>query len=70
MDKNYDLSLGKCGPYNKEYLGATHIADSLYGTTFNVEVFPGFFRRNVIASKSISGGPVKMWKSMGLSPRK
>ena len=63
MDKNYDLSLGKCGPYNKEYLGATHIADSLYGTTFNVEVFPGFFRRNVIASKSISGGPVKMWKS-------
>ena len=63
MDKNYDLSLGKCGPYNKEYLGATHIADEVYGTTFNIEVFPGFFRRNIIASKSISGGAVKMWNS-------
>ena len=63
MDKNYNLSLGNCGPYNKEYLGVTHIANDVYGTTFNIEVFPGFFRRNVIASKSISGGPVKMWKS-------
>ena len=61
--KNYDLSLGDWGPYNKEYLGASFVTDKNYGETFNVEVFPGFFRRNIIASKGISGGPVKVWSA-------
>ena len=38
--KEFDLSLGDFGPYNKEYLGVCHIADKEIGATFNVELFP------------------------------
>jgi len=60
-NKAYDLKLGSWGPYNKEYLGICHIADKSRGATFNVELFPGFFRRSVMASKAVSDGGLKMW---------
>lgn len=41
--KNYDLRLGRFGPYNKDYLGVCHIADEEVGATFNVELFSRFF---------------------------
>lgn len=58
MEKSYDLNLGNWGPYNKEYAGATNIADK-FGTTFNVEMFPGFFRRNIMTASLLSDDGVK-----------
>lgn len=60
-DKNYDLSLGKWGPYNKEYLGASHIANDRIRASFNIELFPGFFRRSISATPSVCDGETKMW---------
>jgi hypothetical protein len=59
--KKFDLSLNKWGPYNKEYLGVCHVADSETGATFNVELFPGFFRRKVLVSHATSDNGLKMW---------
>ncbi|MBR5516019.1 MAG: hypothetical protein IKU52_07430 [Clostridia bacterium] len=60
-DKRYDLNLGDWGPYNKEYMGACHIADKKRGATFNIEMFPGFFRRSVLAHNSKSDTGIKLW---------
>lgn len=60
-DKEFDLNMNSWGPYNKEYLGVCHVADRKRGATFNVELFPGFFRRNVLAPYAISDMGVKMW---------
>ncbi len=59
--KTYDLSLGKWGPYNKDYLGVCHIANGDLGATFNVELFPGMFRRTILACPTSSDTGVKMW---------
>lgn len=59
--KKFDLSLNKWGPYNKEYLGVCHVADPETGATFNVELFPGFFRRKVLVSHVTSDNGLKMW---------
>lgn len=61
QSKGVDLSLNDFGPYNKEYLGVCHIADKEKGATFNVELFPGFFRRSILASHSSSDAGLKMW---------
>ena len=60
-DKRYDLNLGDFGPYNKQYYGVCHVADKERGATFNVEFFPGFFRRSVLAGDSKSDTGVKLW---------
>ena len=59
--KEFDLSLGQWGPYNKEFLGVCHIADKKRGVTFQVELFPAYFRRRVFVSNSVSDGGLKMW---------
>ena len=59
--KNYDLSLGNWGPYNKEYLGISHISNHHTGQTFSVELFPGLFRRSVVACPAVCDNGVKMW---------
>ena len=46
--KRFDLNLNSWGPYNKDFLGVCHIADEDKGATFNVELFPGLFRRTVM----------------------
>ncbi len=61
MGKTYDLSLGNFGPYNKQYYGACHIADPKKGISFNIEMFPGFFRRSVLAGNSKSDTGIKLW---------
>lgn len=61
MDKRYDLTLGNWGPYNKQYYGACNIVNRNKGMSFNVELFPGFFRRSVIAGNSKSDNGVKLW---------
>jgi len=59
--KKFDLSLGKWGPYNKEYLGVCHVADAELGASFNLELFPGFFRRRVFVSHANTDNGLKMW---------
>ncbi|MBR5139694.1 MAG: hypothetical protein IKV16_01440 [Clostridia bacterium] len=59
--KRFDLNIGNWGPYNKDFLGVCHIADRRLGASFNVELFPGFFRRKVMASYSTSDMGLKMW---------
>jgi hypothetical protein len=41
MEKNYSLNLPEWGPYNKTYLGASHIADKKKGLRFDLNLFPG-----------------------------
>ncbi len=60
-NKRFDLNMNSWGPYNKDFLGVCHIADARLGATFNVELFPGFFRRRVLAAYSTSDMGVKMW---------
>ncbi|MBR2353520.1 MAG: hypothetical protein IKA76_03340 [Clostridia bacterium] len=60
-EKRFDLRMNRWGPYNKEYLGVCHIADPKLGATFNVELFPGFFRRKVLVSHAVSDNGLKMW---------
>ena len=45
--KNHDLNLPLWGPYNKEYLGASHITDIDNGLRFDLNLFPGYYRRSV-----------------------
>ena len=61
QNKRFDLTLNLWGPYNKEYLGVCHVADPDRGATFNVELFPGFFRRKVLVSHATSDNGLKMW---------
>jgi len=60
-NKRFDLNMNSWGPYNKDFLGVCHIADAKLGATFNVELFPGFFRRKILAAYSTSDMGVKMW---------
>ena len=45
MNEHNTLPFGKWGAFNKEHYGILNVADEKTGTTFNVEVFPGFYRR-------------------------
>ena len=60
-NKKFNLSLGDFGPYNKEILGVSHVADARFGATFQVEMFPGIFRRKTIIANSVCDNGVKMW---------
>lgn len=58
--KSYDLSLPKWGPYNKKYLGAAHIAEPRQGFRFDVNLFPGYYRRSVMTPRDLSDCGAKM----------
>ncbi len=61
--KNYDLHLPSWGPYNKKYLGAAHIADHNRGYRFDVNLFPGYYRRSVMTPRDVSDCGAKMMSS-------
>ena len=61
ITKQHDLSLGKWGPYNKQYLGACHIANADLGASFAVELFPAFYRRRIARTSALTDGDVRMW---------
>ncbi len=61
LTKMHDLSLGKWGPYNKQYFGACHIANEELGASFAVELFPAFYRRRIVKASALSDGDVRMW---------
>ena len=52
--KDYDLHLPDWGPYNKRYLGAAHIASARRGYRFDLNLFPGFYRRSVMTPRDIA----------------
>ena len=57
----HDLNLGKWGPYNKQYPGATHISNEELGASFALEFFPAFYRRRIVCASSYIDGDVRMW---------
>ncbi len=52
--KNHDLNLPLWGPYNKDYLGVAHIADAERGLRFDLNLFPGYYRRSVMCPRDIA----------------
>ena len=58
--KHYDLNLPAWGPYNKKYLGAAHIADPARGFRFDVNLFPGYYRRSVMTPRDLADCGAKM----------
>lgn len=66
MEKDYNLHLPEWGPYNKEYLGAAHIVDKKKGLRFDLNLFPGYFRRNVMSVRDLADNGAKM---MGASKK-
>jgi len=66
VDKNYNLHLPEWGPYNKKYLGAAHVADRKRGLRFDLNLFPGYFRRSVMSVRDVADNGVKM---MGASKK-
>ena len=51
---NHDLNLPNWGPYNKEYLGASHITDAQRGLRFDFNLFPGYYRRSVMCPRDVA----------------
>ncbi|MBT62343.1 MAG: hypothetical protein CML13_03935 [Puniceicoccaceae bacterium] len=45
--KDHDLSLPDWGPYSKQYIGMSHIADRERGLRFDVSLFPALYRRRI-----------------------
>lgn len=66
MSKNYSLNLPDWGPYNKMYLGAAHVADKKRGLRFDLNLFPGHFRRSVMSVRDLADSGAKM---MGASKK-
>ena len=60
MEKFFGLNLPDWGPYNKIYLGAAHIADKTMGLRFDLNLFPGYFRRSVIPVRDIIDSGTKI----------
>lgn len=52
--KSFDLRLPLWGPYNKQYLGAAHIASPQRGYRFDLNLFPGFYRRSVMTPRDLA----------------
>ena len=52
--ENHDLNLPLWGPYNKDYLGASHVADAERGLRFDLNLFPGYYRRSVMCPRDIA----------------
>lgn len=61
--KHYDLNLPAWGPYNKKYLGAAHIADPARGFRFDINLFPGYYRRSVMTPRDLADCGAKMMAS-------
>jgi len=63
MPVPHDLSLPVWGPYNKRFVGFSHLADEKRGLRFDVDVFPGFYRRSVMATSALADGGAKLWQA-------
>jgi len=52
LENSHDLRLPDWGPYTKKYAGISHIPDEQAGLRFDLSVFPGYYRRQVLIPNS------------------
>ena len=48
LTHSHDLRLPDWGPYTKKYIGVSHIPNARAGLRFDLSVFPGYYRRQVL----------------------
>ena len=48
LTHTHDLRLPDWGPYTKKYTGISHLPDPKTGLRFDLSVFPGYYRRQVL----------------------
>ncbi|MFZ6030934.1 MAG: MGH1-like glycoside hydrolase domain-containing protein [Chloroflexota bacterium] len=48
LEHTHDLRLPAWGPYTKKYTGISHLPDLAGGLRFDLSVFPGYYRRQVL----------------------
>jgi hypothetical protein len=48
LEHTHDLRLPDWGPYTKKYAGISHIPNVCTGLRFDLSVFPGYYRRQVL----------------------
>ncbi len=48
LERTHDLRLPDWGPYTKKYSGISHLPDGKSGLRFDLSVFPGYYRRQVL----------------------
>lgn len=59
----HDLNLPAFGPYNKQYVGFSHIASPSRGLRLDIDLFPGFYRRSVMDTRSVADGGARLWRA-------
>ena len=60
---SHDIQLPQYGPYNKQYVGFSHIAAPDRGLRLDVDVLPGFYRRAVMDTRSITDSGARLWQA-------
>jgi hypothetical protein len=58
-----DLNLPNWGPYGKEYVGLSHIADAVAGDRWDCFVMPGYHRRAVVGPYALRENHWHPWKA-------
>jgi len=48
LARSHDVRLPAWGPYSKRYIGISHIPNMAAGLRFDLSLFPGLYRRNVL----------------------
>lgn len=59
----HSLSLPAWGPYSKQYIGISHIADSSRGLRFDLTVFPGLYRQKVLVPNVLFESGYHPWEA-------
>ncbi|MBQ6240359.1 MAG: hypothetical protein IJK56_08405 [Firmicutes bacterium] len=62
-DWSHDVDLPSYGPYNKQYTGFSHIASPERGLRLDLDLIPGFYRRNVMDTRSVIDGGARLWQA-------
>ena len=60
---SHDQALPAYGPYNKQYVGFSHVADEARGLRLDVDVLPGLYRRSVMDTRSITDSGARLWQA-------
>ncbi|MBQ8954018.1 MAG: hypothetical protein IJ048_07865 [Clostridia bacterium] len=62
-DWSHDIDLPQYGPYNKQYVGFSHIASPERGLRLDIDLLPGFYRRSVMDTRSVADGGARLWRA-------
>ncbi len=61
--KTHTLTLPDWGPYHKIYAGVSHVADKTRGIRFDLDLFPGFYRRSIMIPKAVADCGAHAWRA-------